>query len=493
MKLFVVIAVLLTTGFVQSQNTLSDLEKEFEAFKQSSNKEFDDFIAKNNAEFAAFLKKNWEQFDVEKPLIPVLKPKPITLPKAPVEKTPHLDSTIIVRPKIVVPLDNRSPDIDNEENLPQKEENESPNESPLDQPLKGRAIEFSFYGVEQKLLIDTATIVKCGEASELAVSKYWSKLSSTNYKSVYNQLILIKEKYQLNDWGIYDYTKKVSENVYSDLNSQIAFQFFYLTQLGYDVKVARAGSSLLLLVNFQQQIYRISYLTIEGKKYFIMTNDQNQSIYTFKEKFSTATKKMDLTVQNSLNFSSTNATRKLAINATESAVQINYPFDNIQFFSQMPQTDFSVYFNSTISDPTLKSLKKSLDPYLVGKSEQEKVQFLLTFVQTSFEYKTDQEQFGREKYFMTDEIIHYPYADCEDRSFFFAQLVRAFVGLEVIGLNYPEHFATAVKFNYPVNGDAVLVNQTKYIVCDPTYIGASIGMCMPQFQQVSPIVIQVRK
>ena len=492
MKLFVVIAVLLTTGFVQSQNTLSDLEKEFEAFKQSSNKEFDDFIAKNNAEFAAFLKKNWEQYDVEKPLIPVLKPKPITLPKAPVEKIPHLDSTIIVRPKIVVPLDNRSPDLDKEDKLPQKEENETPNETPLDQPIQGRSVEFTFYGVEQTIYIDTATIVKCEEASELAVSKYWSKLSSTNYKSVYNQLILTKEKYQLNDWGIYDYTKKVSENVYSDLNSQIAFQFFYLTQLGYDVKVARGGSSLLLLVNFLHQIYRISYLTIEGKKYFIMTNDQNQSIYTFKEKFSTATKKMDLTVQNSLNFSSTNASRKLAINDNKSSVQINYPSDNIQFFSQMPQSDFTVYFNSSISDATLKSLKKSLEPYLVGKSEQEKVQFLLTFVQISFEYKTDQEQFGKEKYFMTDEIIHYPFADCEDRSFFFAQLVRTFVGLEVIGLSYPQHVATAVKFNHPVNGDAILVNQTKYIVCDPTYIGASIGMCMPEFQRVSPTVIQVR-
>ncbi len=492
MKLFFVIAVLLTTGFIQSQNNLTDLEKEFEAFKKSSNKEFDDFIAKNNAEFAAFLKKNWEQYDVEKPLIPVLKPKPITLPKVPVEKTPHLDSTILVRPKIVVPLDNSSPDLNKEDNLPQKEENDPPKEMPKDQTFEGRTVEFLFYGVEQRLNIDPISIVKCEEATELAVSNYWSKVSSTNYKGVYNQLIVNKEKYQLNDWGIYDYTKKLSEIIYSDLNSQIAFQFFYLTQLGYDVKVARAGASLLLLVNFNHQIYRVSYLTIEGKKYFILTNDRNESIYTFKEKFPSATKKIDLTVRNSLNLSSTNASRKLAINDTKSSVQINYPIDNIQFFNHMPQTDFTVYFNSSISDGTLKSLKKSLEPYLMGKSEQEKVQFLLTFVQTSFDYKTDQEQFGKEKYFMTDEIIHYPFADCEDRSFFFAQLVRTFVGLEVIGLSYPQHVATAVKFNYQVNGDAILFNQSKYIVCDPTYIGASIGMCMPEFQRVSPTVIQVR-
>ena len=114
-------------------------------------------------------------------------------------------------------------------------------------------------------------------------------------------------------------------------------------------------------------------------------------------------------------------------------------------------------------------------------------------VQESFEYKTDDEQFGREKYFFTEDILYYPFSDCEDRSIFFSHLVRKLLGLEVVGLNYPNHVATAVKFNTNVTGDALLIDNSKYIICDPTYIGSDVGMAMPQFKNVSPSVIRVNK
>ena len=65
------------------------------------------------------------------------------------------------------------------------------------------------------------------------------------------------------------------------------------------------------------------------------------------------------------------------------------------------------------------------------------VGILLNFVQTSFDYQTDEEQFGREKYFYPEEILAYPFCDCEDRAAFFARLVRNLTGLEVVGLDYP--------------------------------------------------------
>ena len=41
---------------------------------------------------------------------------------------------------------------------------------------------------------------------------------------------------------------------------------------------------------------------------------------------------------------------------------------------------------------------------------------LLRFVQTAFEYKTDEDQFNTENYLFPLETLHYPYSDCEDRS-----------------------------------------------------------------------------
>jgi hypothetical protein len=117
---------------------------------------------------------------------------------------------------------------------------------------------------------------------------------------------------------------------------------------------------------------------------------------------------------------------------------------------------------------------------------------MLHFVQTGFEYKTDGEQFGREKYFFPEETFYYSYCDCEDRSVLFAYLVRSLLGLEVIGLDYPGHVATAVRFSDTIPGDYVTHNGQKYIICDPTYIYANIGMCMTGFKDVTPTIIPIR-
>ena len=40
---------------------------------------------------------------------------------------------------------------------------------------------------------------------------------------------------------------------------------------------------------------------------------------------------------------------------------------------------------------------------------------LLSFVQQAFDYKTDQDAYGAEKYMFADELLFYPFADCEGR------------------------------------------------------------------------------
>jgi hypothetical protein len=127
-----------------------------------------------------------------------------------------------------------------------------------------------------------------------------------------------------------------------------------------------------------------------------------------------------------------------------------------------------------------------------GMSETEAVNFLLRFVQTSFSYKTDDRQFGRENYLFPEETIFYPYSDCEDRSVLFAWLVRRLLSLEVIGLNYPGHVATAVQLKNSIDGDYVSHDGKRYTVADPTFINATAGMTMPEFKKTRPEIILIR-
>ena len=120
-------------------------------------------------------------------------------------------------------------------------------------------------------------------------------------------------------------------------------------------------------------------------------------------------------------------------------------------------------------------LRKAIE----GKDEAAAANILINFVQTGFRYQTDNQQFGYERPLFGDETLFYPYCDCEDRSILYSILVRELLGLEVALVYYPGHLATAVCFKGGPYGDYFNVNGKKYTVCDPTYIGASIGLTMP--------------
>ena len=172
------------------------------------------------------------------------------------------------------------------------------------------------------------------------------------------------------------------------------------------------------------------------------------------------------------------------------AVEVNK--NVIDFYDDYPQTNLDVYFKASISADSGNSMLNGLKPIIQNESEGNAVNMLLRFVQNAFSYKTDDEQFGREKYFFPEETLFYPYSDCEDRSILFAFLVKNLLELDIVGLEYPGHAATAVKFSTIAQGDYVNYNNVKYIICDPTYINANYGECMPQFKTVTPTVVPIR-
>ena len=160
----------------------------------------------------------------------------------------------------------------------------------------------------------------------------------------------------------------------------------------------------------------------------------------------------------------------------------------ISFFSTIPQTEFTVYARSGTSEQ-IKDLCRYLKKYIENKSETEAVSLLLDFVQHTFDYQSDLGLFGYEKVFFPDEMLYYPYNDCEDRAIFFCRLVRLLLNLPVALVDYPNHIAAAVCFSEPTGGTAFRQNGKEYTLCDPTYINAKIGECMQQFIGIKPKLI----
>lgn len=136
----------------------------------------------------------------------------------------------------------------------------------------------------------------------------------------------------------------------------------------------------------------------------------------------------------------------------------------IDFYDEYPRIGWDLYSRSSLSAWAKEQLYPVLRRCIAGKSKSEAANTLIDFVQTAFEYKTDEEQFGYERPLFADETLYYPYSDCEDRAIFYSILVRDLLGLDVVLLHYPNHLATAVSFGEEIAGDYLMLDDRKYLV-----------------------------
>jgi hypothetical protein len=56
---------------------------------------------------------------------------------------------------------------------------------------------------------------------------------------------------------------------------------------------------------------------------------------------------------------------------------------------------------------------------------------------------------------------------------------------------YPGHLATAVEFTELVKGDYISLDGRKFVICDPTYIGAPVGKTIPDMDNRMAKVIEL--
>ena len=203
---------------------------------------------------------------------------------------------------------------------------------------------------------------------------------------------------------------------------------------------------------------------------------------------------MSLDFNKNLNMGECDMTRTLKL-TNDRTVVLPYNKSHVAYLDDVPMTVFPIYFVSSLSIEAQQELQRNFNEMKEQYTPTQFIGMLLHFVQTAFDYQTDEEQFGYEKYFYPEEVLGYPYSDCEDRSALFAWLVQKYTNAKVIGLQYEGHVATAVWFgdDVDIKGDGFVYGGKKYYVCDPTYINAGIGMTMPQYKGVTPKVIKLKK
>jgi hypothetical protein len=373
----------------------------------------------------------------------------------------------------------------------------------VDPKKNPNSLSLDFYEASVPLLYNDGMVAHLGgPPSGKTISAFWEAMSKSNYEDFVKQAQLYREKMKLNDWGYCEILHKTAVRLYpGSVNEPNLFVWFMLLKSGYQAKIGYSGDNVYLLLPTSNTLYAVAYYVFANsdQKFYNVMFDRFEKarvtqLYSYDQDYPNATRLTGYQILSapSIRPDTKSKTLKFTHNGSEYTVKVDYDQSSVKFFEYYPQTDLQVYFDAVPSTDARRSLLEAMKPFVKDKSETEAVDLLLHFVQTAFEYKTDDEQFGREKPFFPEETLYYPGSDCEDRSVLFSFLVRNLLGLQVVGLDYPNHVSTAVKFNGNVKGDQVVYQNSKYIICDPTYINADYGMCMPQFKKVKPGIIALK-
>lgn len=506
------------TGFILSATsamlvcTSLYAEDDFQQWLQQEKSSFQQYKDERDKEFTEFLKTQWKEMELlrgfkrdesPKPVaMPVAKPQPVKPPKPePVTRPAIPEPELIAKPVAPVPV--IAPKPEPVVLMP------APLPVPVAKPVlppeprvapKGRKVVVSYFGSSIGFYYDPKLKSSLsGRIDEKSVSGFWSALSLADYDGLIKQINAKARSLQLNDWAYALLVHDISKKIYpAKDNSQSLFTWFILAKAGYKSRIAYDARKVYLLVPSQQQLYSVPYFTFDNVRYYAVRFDgADQSlgqVYTYDGNYPGADKALNMRLVNEMVADDRSRQRKLTFEFEGKRYEINAAYDKqrVGLMKTYPQLDLKWYFKSEVSASATTPLQNQLREHMKGMNEQQAVNFLLRFVQTSLKYKTDEAQFGKENYMFPEETLHYPYSDCEDRSVLFAWLVQSLLGLDVVGLDFPGHVATAVHFKAEVAGDSVMHNGKRYVVTDPTYINASAGMTMPDYKNAKPGVIEIR-
>ena len=511
-------------------------QDDFEKFRQQYKSEFQEYKDKRDAEFAKLLKEAW-QFVKEndgvkaysEPKVvepPKMEPKPVSQPNTQPKKVIE-----IIAPKAEdlppPPMPKPEPKKEEKEQKspapqPKVDKKPEPKPEPQEKPKSDPRFEFepptppaqkqtpeppklpfvsaSYFNVSAKFSIDPK--MKEAAISEYKapeIAKYWDNMSKTNYEPLIAQIKQRQSDEELNDWAVGYMLESLAKEIYgANESNQALFLWFAFNKLGYAAKVGYNKTGVYLMAPTDFRLFGIKYFMIDNERYYVLRFTElgldAGALYTYKGNYPESTEKIRFAMYTYPKMPEKLKERQLsfAYNNEKYSFTVTYNEAILDFFNVYPQADLPVYFRAPASSSATLSMINGLKPIIQGKSEWESINIILRFVQSAFEYKTDDDQFGREKYFFVEETLGYPFSDCEDRSIMFAYLVNALTGNEVVGLKYPGHLATAVKFKDAVGGDQLNFQGTTYTVCDPTYVNADIGMSMPQFKGKPATIVKFR-
>ncbi|MBR3478957.1 MAG: hypothetical protein IKH43_07640 [Bacteroidaceae bacterium] len=490
----------------------------FNEFREDIHKEFEEFRRKNNEEYAEFVRQIWKQFKaapvMPKPQDDFIKPVVYEGPEGEPQQTDmwrFLAKIERVAKKIFKPNKDEVEKMQGKKRpkpaTPKKVEETK--EQPIQEvkipksQTQFASMPFTFFGTEMSVRIDESRRLYLGKVTPDNVADLiLNQLSTKYYDNTIVDCLALREKYNLCDWAYLLLLQTISDTFCGKDTKESALLTGYIyCQSGYKIRFATDATrdNLYLLVGSRHFIYGKSPWMLDGDFYYPVLETTPTSLLICEAAYPQE-QKLSLFIPTTPHFTEEwNEEREVASQRyPEVKIHVKVNQNLMNFYETYPSSrigdDFTtrwvMYANTPMQEDIKNQIYPELSKALQGKSPVEKVERILNLIQTGLEYGYDDVVWGGDRAFFSEETLNYPLCDCEDRSILFTRLVRDLVGLKCALIYYPGHLAAAVHFDEEVGGVRYMLDNVPYVVCDATYIGASVGMQMPDCDDATLIAIE---
>ena len=470
--------------FTSSAQT-DDFYAQYEKFSKHAKAEYEDYRAQCNAEYVKFLERAWKEYKVL-PSIPRPKDEvvpPTIMPRQDKNKKQAKEILIenVVSPILSLPQPKPiSPIYENDK-------------------VEEKNFSFSYMGTTCEVRLPKDLNIRMSGCESCMIATIWKQLATNAMDNTIRDFLALRLKMQLCDWAYLNLIDTFAKAFCGHGNEAVIMAAFIYSQSGYKMRLGRDCEKLYLLYGSKHGIYEKGYIVIEGINYYPLDDKVERmeiSDFSFPQEQS-----MSLYIENAQKFTiRPSAKRKLASEqyhdvTIDSQVNLNL----IQFYNTYPSSEvngnfmtrWKMYADMPMDESVSQMLYPDIKNKIEGLSDVQAVNQILNWVQTAFQYEYDDKVWGHDRAFFAEETLYYPYCDCEDRAILFTRLVRDLLGLKCILVYYPGHLASAVCLKQQVNGDYISLDGDVYTICDPTYIGAPVGITMPEMDNRSAKVIKL--
>ena len=484
-KSFLLISLLFGLSMFTSSAQTDDFYAQYEKFSKHAKAEYEDYRAQCNAEYVKFLERAWKEYKVL-PSIPRPKDEvvpPTIMPRQDKNKKQAKEILIenVVSPILSLPQPKPiSPIYENDK-------------------VEEKNFSFSYMGTTCEVRLPKDLNIRMSGCESCMIATIWKQLATNAMDNTIRDFLALRLKMQLCDWAYLNLIDTFAQAFCGHGNEAVIMAAFIYSQSGYKMRLGRDCEKLYLLYGSKHGIYEKGYIVIEGINYYPLDDKVERmeiSDFSFPQEQS-----MSLYIENAQKFTiRPSAIRKLASEqyhdvAIDSQVNLNL----IQFYNTYPSSEvnrnfmtrWKMYADTPMDESVSQMLYPDIKNKIEGLSDVQAVNQILNWVQTAFQYEYDDKVWGHDRAFFAEETLYYPYCDCEDRAILFTRLVRDLLGLKCILVYYPGHLASAVCLKQQVNGDYISLDGDVYTICDPTYIGAPVGITMPEMDNRSAKVIKL--